>query len=228
MWADKRIIYDITPFSLLDYPHIASCILWFAGCNMRCSYCYNPGIVFGKGKTSLADVLTFIQSRKGLLDGVVLSGGECTLYKEIVPLSGAIKEMEMLIKVDTNGSHPERIQELLEKKLLDYVALDFKAMPNRFDAITRSRFYNEFEKTFALLQKSGIAFEVRTTAHSALLSEDELADMANHLYSLGYQGKYYLQNFMNDTKTIDEIKQRHKRIEAFQGSKYPLEVVIRN
>lgn len=228
MWTDKRIIYDITPFSLLDFPDITSCILWFAGCNMRCSYCYNPDIVFGKGKTSIGDALTFIRLRRGLLDGVVLSGGECTLYKEIIPLANEIKKKGMLVKIDANGSHPDRIRELVKQDLIDYVSLDFKALSHQFKAITHSGFYNEFEETFALLQKSGIPFEVRTTIHSALFSEQELIAMADHLASLGYRGKYYLQNFVNDTRIIGDIKQRHKKIETFQYSKHPIEVVIRN
>lgn len=228
MWTEKRIIYDITPFSLLDFPDITSCILWFAGCNMRCSYCYNPDIVFGKGKTRISEALEFIRSRKGLLDGVVMSGGECTLYKEIIPLAEEIKKNGMQVKIDTNGSHPNRVQELTDRGLLDYVALDFKALPHQFEAITRSRFYHKFEETFNLLQNSEVRFEVRTTIHSALFSEQELTAMVNHLASLGYTGKYYLQNFMNDVKTIEDIPERHQRKKLFQPPGSPLEIVIRN
>lgn len=228
MWTDKRIIYDLTPFSLLDYPDVASCILWFAGCNMRCSYCYNPDIVFGKGKMSIAEALTFIRSRQGLLDAVVLSGGECTMYKEIIPLANAIQEMGISVKVDTNGSHPQRMQELISLRLINYVSLDFKAMPDKLESITKSIFHREFEQTFNLLQASNIPFEVRTTIHSALFSRQELIAMADYLASLGYSGKYYLQNFMNDTETIDLITKRHQRLEMLPYSKDRMEIVIRN
>ncbi|MBX2923337.1 MAG: anaerobic ribonucleoside-triphosphate reductase activating protein [Chitinophagaceae bacterium] len=225
---DKRIIYDITPFSMLDYPDITSCILWFAGCNMRCDYCYNPDIVFGKGKISVAEALTFILSRSKLLDGVVLSGGECTLHKEIIPLATAIKEMEMLLKVDTNGSHPERIRQLIAQRLIDYVSLDFKAMPDRFEAITRSSLYKEFEKTFFLLQHSKIPFEVRTTVHSALIPENDVMLMADHLVALGYRGKYYIQNFVGDTETVGVIQQAHKKVSTLRYSNPSVEIVIRS
>lgn len=175
----------------------------------------------------MATALNFIQSRKGLLDGVVLSGGECTMYKEIVPFARAIKAMGMLVKIDTNGSHPQRMRELVAQNLIDYVSLDYKAMPHQFEAITKSSFYHEFEETLALLQKSNITFEVRTTIHSALFSEPTLRAMANHLYALGYRGKYYLQNFLNDTQTIGNIWQRHKKIETLEHSG-PIEIVIRN
>ncbi|MBX3239616.1 MAG: anaerobic ribonucleoside-triphosphate reductase activating protein [Chitinophagaceae bacterium] len=225
---DKQIICDITPFSMLDYPDITSCVLWFAGCNMRCDYCYNPDIVFGKGKISIGEALTFIRSRSKLLDGVVLSGGECTLHKETIPLAGAIKEIGMLLKVDTNGSNPDRIRQLIARQLIDYVSLDFKAMPGRFEAITRSTLYKEFEKTFILLQNSSINFEIRTTVHSALISENDLMLMADHLVSLGYRGKYYIQNFVGDTETVGTIPEAHKRIRTFRYPEQPVEIVIRS
>ena len=113
MWS-KKIIYDITPFSLLDFPNKISCILWFVGCNMRCSYCYNPEIVFGKGSISLSEALEFVQTRTGLIEGAVMSGGECTLHQETIPLAIALKEKGMAIKIDTNGSHPLHIKKMLE------------------------------------------------------------------------------------------------------------------
>jgi pyruvate formate lyase activating enzyme len=91
-------VYSITPFTLLDYPHKTACILWFAGCNMKCVYCYNPDIVFGKGKISISEVLNFLNRRKSLLDGVVLSGGECTSHKNIRQLLQEIKKLGFLVK----------------------------------------------------------------------------------------------------------------------------------
>lgn len=94
---NKKIIYNISPFTLLDFPDKTACILWFAGCNMRCAYCYNPDIVLGKGKKTIKEALNFIKTRKGLLDGVVLSGGECTLYKELPEIAREIKKMGFLV-----------------------------------------------------------------------------------------------------------------------------------
>ena len=83
----SKLIHSITPFTLLDFPNKTACIVWFAGCNMKCSYCYNPEVVFGKAKLSVEDLMVFLHKRIGLIDGIVLSGGECTLYKEIYPLA---------------------------------------------------------------------------------------------------------------------------------------------
>mgnify|MGYP003437551236 FL=1 len=115
-------IYSITPFTLLDYAHKSACILWFAGCNMRCLYCYNPEIVLGKGSLSFENILSFLQSRKNLLDAVVFSGGECLLHKKIIPLITEVKKMGFLIKIDTNGSSVEVMQQLLNLNLIDYIA----------------------------------------------------------------------------------------------------------
>ena len=139
-------IYSITPFTLLDYAHKSACILWFAGCNMRCLYCYNPEIVLGKGTISFEKTLTFLNSRKYLLDAVVFSGGECLLHKNILELITEVKKMGFLVKIDTNGSKPAVLRELLKKRLIDYVALDFKALPAHFKKITQSNFFLPFSK----------------------------------------------------------------------------------
>ena len=106
-------IYDVTPFTLLDFPGQTACIIWFSGCNMRCGYCHNPQIVKGVGDKSVEDVLAFLEKRRDLLNGVVLSGGEATLYKDIIPFVTKIKCMGYAVKLDTNGTRPDIIQEML-------------------------------------------------------------------------------------------------------------------
>ena len=175
----KTPIYSLTPFTLLDYPHKSACILWFAGCNMRCLYCYNPEIVLGKGSLSFENILSFLQSRKNLLDAVVFSGGECLLHKKIIPLITEVKKMGFLVKVDTNGSQPKVLQELIQKELIDCIALDFKAMPGNFEKITQSKLFIPFEKSLLLLLQSGIPFEVRTTVHSDLLNKKDIQEISS-------------------------------------------------
>ncbi|MET0760575.1 MAG: anaerobic ribonucleoside-triphosphate reductase activating protein [Flavobacterium sp.] len=198
-------IYSITPFTLLDYPHKSACILWFAGCNMRCLYCYNPEIVLGKGKISFEKVLTFLQSRKNLLDAVVFSGGECLLHKNILSLITEIKNLGFSIKIDTNGSRSDVLQKLIKNQLIDYVALDFKAMPSSFEKITQSNLFLTFEKSLHLLIESGISFEVRTTVHSDLINEMELRMMIDYLEKNHYNGNYYIQYFVNEVPTLEKL-----------------------
>lgn len=197
-----RPIHSITPFTLLDFPDRVACILWFAGCNMRCVYCYNPEIVLGKGKLGIAETEAFLRARQGLLQGVVFSGGECTSHKSMPALAAMAKQLGYASKVDTNGSRPQVLEGLLGGELLDYVALDFKALPHRYLDITKSQLFAQFEESLSLLLASGIPFEVRTTVHSALIGKDDLAAMADYLRSKGYAGNYYLQYAVNDVRTL--------------------------
>lgn len=224
---NKKIIYNISPFTLLDFPDKTACILWFAGCNMRCAYCYNPDIVLGKGKKTIKEALDFINTRKGLLDGVVLSGGESTLYKELPEIAREIKQLGFLVKLDTNGSNPDCVSIMIKEKLVDYVSLDFKALPDKFESITQSDFFSEVEKTLLLLLRSSIPFEVRTTVHSDLLSHQDIQAMISYLEKHQYSGKFYLQNYLNNTETIGNIKNSHKRINRSEF-RSPLEITIRN
>lgn len=194
---------------------------------MRCAYCYNPDIVLGKGKKTIKETLDFISTRKGLLDGVVLSGGECTLFKELPEIAREIKKLGFLVKLDTNGSNPDCVYSLINEHLIDYVSLDFKALPERFQSITQSDFFVEFEKTFLFLKQSSILFEVRTTAHSDLLSYHDIRAMIDYLEKHQYMGKLYIQNYLNNTETIGNIKSSHKRINISEFSS-PLEIIIRN
>jgi pyruvate formate lyase activating enzyme len=221
-------VYSITPFTLLDYPHKTACILWFAGCNMKCVYCYNPDIVFGKGKISISEVLNFLNRRKSLLDGVVLSGGECTSHKNIRQLLQEIKKLGFLVKIDTNGSNPEKLINLINENLVDYVALDFKSTKEKFNEITKSNLFSEFEKTLNYLVKSKFPFEVRTTVHSELLNLEDLQSMTEKLENSGYRGKYYLQYYLNDVMSIGNISNTKRNYINTESIQTKLEVVIRN
>lgn len=220
-------IYHITPFTLLDYPDKLACIIWFAGCNMRCEYCYNIDIVKGKGRMSYDEVLDFLDTRKNLLDAVVLSGGECMLHIRIEQFIRNIKLRNMLVKIDTNGSNPRALSRLIRENWVDYVALDFKALQDRFYKITGSDHFHDFEKTLELLIHHQIPFEVRTTIHSKLIDENYLQQMATYLKNKGYTGKYYLQNFFNDTPTLGEMENDYEMIPVESLQECGLEVCVR-
>ncbi|NGY36059.1 anaerobic ribonucleoside-triphosphate reductase activating protein [Flavobacterium sp. XN-5] len=220
-------IYSLNPFTLLDYPHKSACILWFAGCNMRCLYCYNPEIVLGKGTISFEKALSFLKSRKHLLDAVVFSGGECLLHKDILKLITQVKEMGFLVKIDTNGSRPEIVQKLLTNQLIDYVALDFKAMPAHFEKITQSKLFSPFEKTLHLLVNGKIQFEVRTTVHSDLINEVQLQAMIAYLGQKNYTGNYYIQYFVNDVTTLEKLDYSYRELDHKNLSTTSINVHIR-
>lgn len=221
-------IYSITPFTLLDYPDKTACIIWFAGCNMRCLYCYNPDIVLGKGKLTYDDALKFLNSRKNLLDGVVLSGGECTLHKSFIYLLKEIKKLGLLVKVDTNGSNPTLLKQLINEKLINYIALDFKAPVKKFHYITKSKLYNEFTETLQYLININFPFEVRTTVHSNLINQDDLQEMVLHLENNHYTGKYFIQNFVNDIKTLGGIENSNNKSINYDSLKTNLLITLRS
>lgn len=194
---------------------------------MRCSYCYNPEIVFGKGKFSLDDALGFLKTRTGLLDAVVFSGGECLLHKSIVSFANSIRELGFLIKIDTNGSRPDVLQKLIESNLINYVALDFKALPANFKTITKSNLFAPFEKSLELLLANNIAYEVRTTIHSSLIDNDEVVNMAKWLGQMGHQGNYYLQHYRNGVETIAELPYSMRNAYTQHEAVENINVVIR-
>ena len=213
---NSKVIYDITKFTHLDYKNHLACIVWFSGCNMRCDFCYNKDIVFAKnGKHSYTDVLEFLKTRVNLLEAVVLSGGEATSHG-LVEFCKQIKALGFLIKLDTNGTNYNSVEELLRLNLLDYVALDYKAPEDKFLQITHSNRYDEFSSTLNLLIQSNIEFEVRTTLHSDLLSVDDINAIINDLIFRGYDNKYYIQNFLLTENNIGNLQ---RASETFDKSK---------
>jgi pyruvate formate lyase activating enzyme len=209
-------IYSVTPFTLLDFPARTACIVWFAGCNMRCGYCHNPEIVKGgKGRGTMEQVLEFLHKRKGLLDGVVLSGGEATLYKDIIAFAAEIKNLDYAVKLDTNGTRPDIIHEMLQKNLLDYVALDYKAPAAHYKKVTATHLFRRFDETLSrLCQQDRVPFEIRTTVHSDQLDEKSVTAIMDDLDARGYRGVYYVQNYINnDTPTLGSLPPQKTRLD---------------
>lgn len=204
-------IADITPFSMLDYSGIPSAIIWFRGCNMRCSYCYNVEIINSKGLMSTKEALAFLNERKGLLKGVVLSGGEATLYKRINSFSASIKQMGYKIKLDTNGTNPKKLKKLLDDGLIDFVSLDYKAPKYKFKQITKiaTTYYEKVEQSLAYLKDSGTSYEVRTTVHNDLLNAFDISQIIKSLKKREYDKTYYIQNFIQ-SQNLDGIEPSEK------------------
>lgn len=177
---------------------------------MRCDYCYNKDIVFNKnGKYSFNELLSFLEKRVGLLDGVVLSGGEATSHN-LIPFCSEVKKLGFKIKLDTNGTNFDQIKKLIELELIDYIALDYKAPSYKFKEITQSNQYEIFSKTLDLLIKSDIEFEIRTTVHNDLLNENDINIIISDLLKRGYHKTYYLQDFLLTSQNIGNISNPSK------------------
>ncbi len=206
-----RPIYDITPHTLLDYDGKIASILWFAGCPMRCIYCHNPHIVGGEGRISEDEALKFLTGRKDWCDGVVLSGGECCLYGNLLSFCEKIKSMGFAIKIDTSGIRPKTILELASKGFVDKIALDFKAPKEIFESVTGADAFHLFEKTLKGLIELDFDFSVRTTVYAGCMDENTLSIMADSLYNVGYNGVYTIQKAQTDIPTIGAIQESQKK-----------------
>lgn len=200
-----RPVYDISPFTLLDFPDHMAAIVWMAGCNMRCPYCHNGHIATAEGSMDIEDVEAFLKTRLNLLDGVVISGGEPTLYAALPAFCERIREMGFKIKLDTNGSNPAMVEKLLQYGLLDYVAVDYKAPEEKYVAVTGQDFHDKVITTIVMLQKSGMAFEVRTTYHSDLLDTEDLRRLQRSLKDLGVEAPFYVQNYRRSDRQLGEL-----------------------
>ena len=224
----KTPIYEITKNTFTDWPGNLCCVVWFAKCPLRCQYCYNTTVVEGSGKLSELDLFKFLNKRVNLLDGVVLSGGECTSYSNFYDLCHKIKQLGFKIKIDTSGVNPDIIKSVVNDNLIDYIALDFKALPEKYKIITNIDAYSKFQKTLVyLINNFKDKFEVRTTVHFDLLNEADISKMSEYLFSLGYRNTYYLQKFLNTGNNFGILTNPKN---TFDTSKIqsPLKIELRN
>jgi len=198
-------VYDLSTFTILDFPDKPACIVWLAGCNMRCPYCHNPDIVFGKNEKDFNEVLSFLKKRRRVLEGVVISGGEPTNDKNIFFICRKIKELGYEIKIDTNGSNPKTIKRLIEEKLVDFIALDFKASRKKYEKVTGKDFFEKTLESLKIINESEILFEVRTTVHTDLLDEKDIEEISEILKDIGCRGNYFIQNFVDSGKTLRKL-----------------------
>lgn len=197
----------------MDYPQKLSCIVWFIGCNMRCGYCYNGDIVEAKnGNYSFEQLLEFLDTRKGLLDAVVLSGGEVLIH-DIRTLCEEIKSRGFLIKIDTNGTNPQSLQNLTQTQLVNYVALDYKSPHSKFNEVTASKQFDLFAQSLDILINSSIQYEVRTTVHTGLLDEDDINCIIEDLVNKGYENTYFIQEFFETSSTIGNLASQKRALD---------------
>ncbi len=223
-------------FSLIDYPGKLCCVVFTQGCNFRCPYCYNRSLVlpeFYDEPLPEDAVMEFLRLRRGLLDAVVVSGGEPTLQEDLPEFLSSVRELGFLTKLDTNGSRPEVIGDLLDRGLLDYVAMDVKAPLKRYREVVREEVQVEnVVRSVSLLMHAGVEYEFRTTLVRELLSGEDVLWIARNL--IRGAKRYALQRFVvtdtlldpafreYTTYTEEELEQLADRVRE-----YVEEVVVR-
>lgn len=188
--------------TLLDYPGRTACTVFTGGCNLRCPFCHNAGLV----RTPLAgpnltdEVLAYLAKRKGILDGVCVTGGEPLLQPDLVGFLQAVKEMGYAVKLDTNGMLPGRLAEVLATKLVDYVAMDIKSSPDGYPAATGTDAdVSAVSDSLSILRGSGIPFELRTTAVRGIHTEADFDAIGQWI---GDVPAYFIQRFVDSGQLL--------------------------
>lgn len=195
--------------SLLDYPDHISAIIWTVGCNFRCPFCYNKKLVFEElPVVPEKEVTDFLEKRKNVLEAVVITGGEPTLQNDIPVFIRKVKGMGYLVKIDTNGTKPDKIKELIEDNLVDYIAMDVKAPKEKYEKLSGVKAdIGSIEKSIELIKNKAPDYEFKTTFVPTLLEKNDIIEIAKWLKN---SKRYYLQNFEKNlpfiSKEMENVK----------------------
>jgi pyruvate formate lyase activating enzyme len=197
-------IGGLQKISLLDYPNKLSAIIWTVGCNLCCPFCYNKQLLSDKNikKISEDEIFSFLKKRIGKLEAVSITGGEPLLQKDISNFIKKIKNLGYLIKIDTNGTFPIVLNDLIERNLIDYISMDVKAPKKKYSYLCGKKVeINKIQKSIDLIKNSSIEYEFKTTIIPGMLEKKDIIKIAVWLNGAK---QFYLQQFKNDTSLISK------------------------
>lgn len=198
-------ICGLNKTTLLDYPGCVAATIFVGGCNFRCPFCHNGDLVLHSGKMdsySQEEIFAFLKKRKNVLEGVCVTGGEPTLCKELPEFIGEIKKLGYKVKLDTNGSNPEMLKELVENDVVNYVAMDIKAPMENYDKVSGMTVdVKKIEQSVALLKNGKVPYEFRTTVVKELHTKEDFEKIGQWL--MGAE-RYYLQSYQETDKNISK------------------------
>lgn len=197
-------IQGLQKLTLLDYPERVACTIFTAGCNFRCPFCHNASLVTGPDsgdKIPEEEVFSFLQKRRGILEGVCITGGEPLLQPDIGEFIKKIKNIGYSVKLDTNGSSAARLENLIKQNLVDYVAMDIKNAPDKYGLTIGIEEYvpDEILKSADLLLSGDISYEFRTTVVREFHKREDFAAIGRWLRGAK---RYYLQSFVDSGDLI--------------------------
>jgi len=203
------IIAGLQKLTLIDYPGKLACTVFLSGCNFRCPWCYSAELVLpekikDQPKIPEKELFDFLKEKKGLIEGVVICGGEPTVQKGLIVFIKKIKDLGYLAKLDTNGSNPETLKALIDKDLIDYVAMDIKLPKERYKEIFSK--VDNIQKSIDILKQDKVDYEFRTTVVPSVLKKEDIVKIGQWISGAK---KYYLQNFKPE-KTLDPVFLRIK------------------
>lgn len=188
------VIAGLQKTTLLDYPGKVACTVFLAGCNFRCPFCQNWEIITGKGEDiKKEELFDFLRKRRGILDGVCVTGGEPLVNADIEDFISDIKALGYFVKLDTNGSFPDKLRSLVEKKLIDTVAMDVKNCPSRYAATAGCPVdLEKIDESVKFLLSDAVDYELRTTVVDELHDGKGMLELAQWIAGAK---RYFLQNF---------------------------------
>lgn len=213
-------IVSFQKFTLVDYPGKIATTVFTSGCNFRCPFCYNPELVFSSvgstgGNKTERDFFEFLESRKGKLDGVCITGGEPTLQRDLIEFMRKVKDMGFFVKLDTNGMRPDVVRRAIEEKVVDYFAMDIKNSLEKYSQTVGINVDIERIKlSVELIKNSGIDYDFRTTVVPGIHTYDDFKDIASWI---GGAKKYALQGYRD--QNILDPKLREKKGEILDLEK---------
>lgn len=198
-------ISGLQKLTLLDFPGRTACTLFTAGCNFRCPFCHNASLVRGEAEPlmSEAEFFDFLEKRRGKLDGVAVTGGEPLLQPDIEDFLKEIKKRGFLVKLDTNGSFPHKLERIISGSLADYIAMDIKNCPEKYaETAGLSRDITEdIDRSIRLIMDSGTDYEFRTTVVSPYHTAADIEGIARRIQGAR---RYFLQQFRNSGDILEE------------------------
>lgn len=198
------VFHGFQKMTMLDFPGNVACIVFTAGCNFRCPFCHNALLVTEINDDEIyteEEILSYLSKRKGVLDGICISGGEPLMQKDLFSFIKKVKDMGYLVKIDTNGSFPDKLKKLIDESLIDYVAMDIKNSPEKY-ALTIG--VNNFDMTpvyesIKILLEGKVDYEFRTTVVKELHAPQDIEKIGE---TINGADKYYLQQFIDSGNLI--------------------------
>ena len=194
----------LTKLTLLDYPEKVACTVFVTGCNFCCPFCHNAGLVCGQNYEQLTEegILDFLRKRSAVLEGMCLTGGEPLMQQGVAEFLRKVKAMGYSVKLDTNGSFPDKLQQLISAGLVDYVAMDVKNSKAQYAATAGcgNLDIEAVSRSVELLKSGVIPYEFRTTVTGNYHTEESITEMGQWLTGAD---KLYLQKFVNSGDLID-------------------------
>ena len=188
-------VAGLVPFTTIDYPGCLAAVVFFKGCPLCCPFCHNPDLQKndGKGEIEWTDILSFLSSRKGKLDGVVLSGGEPLMQPDVIEIAKQIKELGFKVGIHTSGVYPDKLRKMMP--YIDWVGLDIKAPWDKYDIVCgRPQMGTKVKESLSLLLANGISFEARTTCDPDCLTPTDVLEIASALKKEGVK-TYAMQHY---------------------------------